>query len=556
MTKRLGILLAVTAGLLGLAVLPALAWAGAPLAPQAQVTRPIRTAIITPPETTPATETSPPEPGEPTATPEPPAAEFTVSGIEPDVVSHENGGLVSLYGTGFEPGLAVRMIDYGLLDTSVINSTAARFVVPPGVPEARYSLRVFLGNKASLTLNNALRIRSSLPRPTRTPTPGPLLAYGKPAVVIQSAVTEPDSLRPGSPFTVTLELVNRGDFTATNIRLALTSLELAAPRGGSNVSVIDTIKTNETVFLEIPAALADSAPAGYNNLVFALTYSDYYRREYSSEETVGLNIQDTVADQPLILLSSYETDPSPLSPGENFTLQMEVTNAGQTTARQVLLTFGGVEGASLSPFALIGSGNVKFIPELAAGETVALEQRFILDGSADSGVYNVPVTLEYDGPDDTQRTESQLVNLLVSRRPQLQVDFYRTPAEGLVGEPLELPIEVVNIGRNLVNVSTLQVGGPDLEIQEGSVFVGALDGGTSGSIDALVVPQSSGSLPVVVTVNYLDDFNQARQITETLTISVAEPLPEPEAEDTPSEEPGGIWGGFVRFLRGLFGLGS
>jgi hypothetical protein len=118
----------------------------------------------------------------------------------------------------------------------------------------------------------------------------------------------------------------------------------------------------------------------------------------------------------------------------------------------------------------------------------------------------LPVSLAYDDQNGQRHTESHLINLLVNRLPKIQVDFYRAPDPGLVGEPLTLPIELVNIGRNMVNVSTAEISGENLEITTGSAYIGALDGGTSGSLDAVVIPQQSGSLPVQVSMYYLDDF--------------------------------------------------
>ena len=172
-------------------------------------------------------------------------------------------------------------------------------------------------------------------------------------------------------------------------------------------------------------------------------------------------------------------------------------------------------------------------------------------------VYNLPVTLEYRSPEGVAISETQTINLLASRRPQLRVDFYRTLPPALPGEPVELPVEIVNIGRSLVNVSTVELSGPGLEIQDGVVFIGALDAGTSGSLDAVAIPQESGSLPVLVEIHYLDDFNHPRVYTHTLTLDVQAPTPTPEGPESAVQEQGsGFWDRALRVLRGLFGLGS
>jgi hypothetical protein len=272
-----------------------------------------------------------------------------------------------------------------------------------------------------------------------------------------------------------------------------------------------------------------------------------------------VSVSDNLGNRPLVLLTAYSTDPELLSPGDTFSLKMKITNVGQSDARQVLLTLGGEGNAGLAPFAILSSGNIQYVPVLRPGETVEIEQRLILDGSADAGVFPLPVTLAYDGPDAARSTGSQVLNLITSRRPQLRIDYYRPLEPAKVGQPVELPIELINIGRSSVNISTVVISGDQMTIAEDSFFVGALDGGTSSTVDATVTPLRSGVLPVNLTINYLDDFNQPQVIKEALTFEV-----EQEAVVSPSEagEAGGeegngsLWERILRIIRGLFGLGS
>jgi len=489
----------------------------------------------------------------------PTQAAFSISGVEPREFVQETGGALSIYGSGFIQGMAVRLVGYGLLDAAVVNSNAIRAAIPPGTPEGTFHLEVIMPDSSVHGVGQTLEIHSGRPVATDTPVPGPARAFNQPQLLIDASATQPEILHPGGAFTLKLNLVNRGDYTATNIRVSLDASALAVPVGGSSLSVIDTLQSGETASLEMSLALSDQATAGFQNLELLLNYNDYYRREFSSQQSIGVSISDNLDNQPLVLLMAYHTDPEMLSPGDSFTLKMEVANVGQSDARQVLLTLGGQGSAGLTPFAILSSGNIQFVPLLQPGETVVVEQRLILDGSADAGVYPLPVTLAYDGPDAARSTESQVLNLIASRRPQLQFDFYRPLEPATAGQPVELPIEMINIGRTLVNISTVTISGELLEIAEDSVFIGALDGGTSGTIDVTVIPQASGARPVLLTVNYLDDFNQPQQITATLTFEVAEAeVVSPQEVEANAEEDGGdsFWDRLWRIIRGLFGLGS
>lgn len=529
-------------------------------APAQETETPIPTAVDTEtplPTPTPTETVAPPATNTATSQPSATPAALSITGVEPSRISTATGGSLSIYGTGFTQGLVVRLVGYGLLDAVLQNTTAIRAVVPPGLSTGKYDLELILANGLTASVNDAVRITSP-EEPTETPTatPAPLTVYGQPQLLIQGSQTNPETLRPGEPFELNLDIVNRGDYTATNIRLSLVSLDIAIPQGGSNLEVIDLIQANETQTVDLSLALTEGATPGFNNLELSLEYDDYYGREFTSTQSVGLDISDSLADQPLVLLTAYRTDPETLSPGDTFSLQMEVSNVGRNPAQQLLITLGGEDGAGLQPFAILGAGNIQFVTELVAGETLTLERQLLLDGSADSGVYNLPVSLTYDSPGGMRQTDNQVLNLLASRRPNLQINFYRPVEPGLVDQTIELPIELVNIGRSLVNISTVEVAGEQLDLVEGSAFIGALDGGTSGSFDAVVIPTQGGTLPIEVRVHYLDDFNQPQVISETLSIEVETPQTiQPDAAEQP-EELLSFWDRLLRFLRGLFGLGS
>jgi hypothetical protein len=306
----------------------------------------------------------------------------------------------------------------------------------------------------------------------------------------------------------------------------------------------------------LPLVLGEVTQAGRSGLEIALDYSDYQGGSYGDRQSVGVEISTALADRPQLIIADYATTPGPLAPGDAFTLTLEVSNVGGGEAQRLTLTLGGEGGSGLAPFAPLQSSNVKFVPALAAGATVEVTQRLVVDGGADPGAYSLPLALAFDDARGTRHSDSQLISLLVRRRPHLQIGFYRPVGMATVGVPLELPVEVTNIGRTLVNVSTLEMTSEQLEIQDGSLYLGPLDGGTSGSLEATGVAQEGGTAEVQVAVHYLDDFEQPQVVTKTLTVEVEEPVVVPESADEEDQKEQGFWDKLLRVLRGLVGLGS
>jgi len=162
-----------------------------------------------------------------------------------------------------------------------------------------------------------------------------------------------------------------------------------------------------------------------------------------------------------------------------------------------------------------------------------------------------------------------VITLLVYSLPQVEVNFYRDPGMISVGMPNTLPLQVTNLGKKSSVLGNMKVTSPDADITNNVALVGALDPGGYFTLDSMVVPNQEGKLELDITIDYTDDFNQSRQITQTLTVDVS-----PAAEITPELQPGdgkgsipgtdvtlqptteSFWSKVGRFLKGLFGLDS
>jgi len=603
-----------------------------------------------------------------------PLPQLALTGVEPDTLVSQTGGTLSIYGSGFTTATVARLVGFGLLETTYVNSTALMAVVPPGISAGTFDLQVS-EDSTSATMPAALTIVAAtatpgptpIPAPEPTPVPGrPILTirnyrvepsrvavgrefvvtievyntgsragentmvtfpggtflpvgetghllwqlhinhtavvtqvmrvpsgltsgsynlqvnlsandyegnhyeypetvavevigvgHGRPQLVIEAAQTEPAVLGPGDAFSLTLRLSNRGSRTATQVMVGAASADLAVPAGGSNVVAIDRIGIDQVVTITLPLVLGEVAQAGRLNLEVALECSDYSGGSHTTRQSVGLEVSTALVDRPRLLVASYRTTPDSLAPGDTFTLTLEVSNVGGGEAQRLTLTLGGEGGSEMGPFAPLHSSNVRFVPHLATGAMVEVTQQLVVDGGADPGAYGLPVALAFDDTRGTRHSDSQLISLLVRRRPHFQIGFYRPVEVATIGVPFELPVEVTNIGRMLVNVSTLEVSSTQLEISAGSLYLGPLDGGTTGSLEAEAVAHDSGTVEVVVSVHYLDDFEQPQVVTKTLTVEVQEPVEIPtDAGEGPQEQEEGFWDKVLRFLRGLLGLGS
>jgi hypothetical protein len=517
--------------------------------------------------------TTPPQPAptplptpRPTPVPGRPVLTIRNYAVEPSrvVVGREFLVRIEVYNTGsragentlvtFPGGTFIPVGETGhLLWQLHINHTAVvtqRMRVPGNLSSGTYDLQV------DMSANDWEGNHYEYPETVAVEVIG--VGHGRPQMVIEAARTAPAVVRPGDAFSLTLQVANRGDRTATDVLVGLAAADLAVPESGSNAVALEPVGIDQTRTLTLPLVLGEVTEAGRLNLELALEYSDYQGGSYSARQSVGLEVETTLADRPQLLIAGYRTEPDLLSPGAILTLTLALENVGGGDAERVTLSLGGENGSDMGPFAPYAAGNVRFVATISAGESARLQVQLVVDGSADPGAYNLPIQLDYDDTRGTRHSDSQRISLLVYRRPHFQIGFYRPVGIAPLGVPFELPVEVINVGRTLVNVSTLELASEQLEIEDGSIYLGPIDGGTSGSLEAMAVAQKGGTAEILVTVHYLDDFNQPQVVVETLTVEVEQPVEvPPEAEAPPErEQEQTFWDGVVRFLRGLLGLGS
>lgn len=386
---------------------------------------------------------------------------------------------------------------------------------------------------------------------------------GRPQLVVGPVSSGSASVGPGDQFDLDVTLRNLGDRAARHVVLSLTGGGPFAPLGAGNTGSIANLAAGQAVTLTFSLAVDANAKPGAYSQGISLEYEDWSGNRYTSQQSVGLVVASRRLDQPLPMITGYATGRGELQPGEVFTLTLDVQNVGGRRAVRTLIALettqaaGAGGGASaLGVIAPLESSNVKFLPALEPGEKRTVTQKMAVDGSAASGAYLLNVKFTYEDEEGTSYQRSEVISLLVLRPTFLSIELLDPPEELVVGEEAPIAVDVTNLGRYSVNLTTARLEGADFDVRDGSVYIGPLDSGTSGTLDAKVTPRRAGELTLRVAVGYIDDFNRDREVVKEfrLTARAPEALPTPAAAPTAEEE--GLLSRIVRFLRALFGLGG
>jgi hypothetical protein len=391
----------------------------------------------------------------------------------------------------------------------------------------------------------------------------------------------PDPVVPGEPATVTITVNNTGNTPAQQalIRVSGEGVLLAGPQGDS--FPLSDLMPGASATLELPLITKPDAKAGPQSQPFTISYL-LNGEAQNIDGTMTITVARVVEKSPVMLLDSYGINKDPLKPGEQFELNVDLKNVGDVTAIGILVTFGTVEttgddsgsgsgsgsGSSTTPsttFAPLGTGGTIFIGDIAAQGITSFKQEFIVSGSVVSGVYSLPITLRYQKPDGTTAQDNLRASVVVIKPPALRVVMEGVAPEfANVGEPITLVYDLLNGGTTTLDLTKATTEAENGEVIDGAeTLIGEVVSNDQGLYTSTIIPSAAGTMKITVTIRYLDDLHNEREIVETHEVEVSEPPPPPDFEPTPDllpeptpevEPDNSNWLG--RVLLGLLGLGS
>lgn len=416
---------------------------------------------------------------------------------------------------------------------------------------------------------------------------GPTGASDRPQLIITSYSIDAKYAKVGTVFTLTGVLENRGPVMAYNNNIAFEGegffpqnnggvqyIQNISPSGGKwtftqKFMVGDVLDYVETGVVKATVAYLDAAGKAYTD-TFNLSIPVTSGINYSATATPKTTLR------PQLVITQNTTDIDPLQPGSIFELNLKVKNLGSTDAKSVNLILGGGAntvndlgtpqpgaGADLTNFAPLGSSNIVVVGDVAAGAEVDIKLKLVVNVTTVPGAYTLKTSFAYTDVASKNFVDDQVITLLVYQLPQVEVSFYRDPGMMTAGMPNVLPLQVTNLGKKSSILGNMTVSADGVDVFNNTALVGALDPGGYFTLDSEIMPFAEGALEVRVTINYTDDFNQAREIVQTLNVEVMpEPVftPDPMMDENgmPFEQPSveTFWGKVGRFFRGLFGLDS
>ena len=309
----------------------------------------------------------------------------------------------------------------------------------------------------------------------------------------------------------------------------------------------------------------DDAVTGYTKLTFKVTYNeedgskgnvtlDYYVQVNGVEPTETSGKIST----PRVIVTGFTTTPEEVYAGDTFKLTLNLKNTSKTTAVSNMLfdIQGTQEGTdannTYAAFLPTAGSSTIFVDSIApnASKSISIELKSKADLAQKP--YVVTVNMEYEDDKANPFTETASVSVPIKQEAKVDISTIQLMPDNIeIGNEANVMFSIYNVGKTrLYNVNVKFVAD---SVSGGDTFIGNLDSGATGNVDAYLTGQSAtmddGTVKIVIS--YEDEEGREATIEKTMTIFVNEPF-YPEMYDDPmmmegvyEEEKSFPWWGFA-----------
>jgi hypothetical protein len=313
---------------------------------------------------------------------------------------------------------------------------------------------------------------------------------------------EPDPAEAGRYVTVRFKFENTGGQTAEDIIAEiLPKYPFSLDPGESASKSLGSVRARQSgdtgVIVDWRLKVDENALEGDNEIDLRYRVGSY---AWNKLTDFLINIQ------PHDIILSIESIDAPklISPGQTSEIAINLKNLAASYVKEikVSLNLAGV------PFATIGSTNKKIIKSLDAGASTEATFNLIANPDADSGLYNVPMSVEFYDRIGTKYIKNESFGLIVGAVPDLSVNIDSSTIYSSGGTG-DVTIKFVNKGvTNVKFLNAVLDDGPYDILTPKEVYVGNIDSDDYETADyKLKLDNVKGDVQLPLLVQYMDANN-------------------------------------------------
>ena len=276
----------------------------------------------------------------------------------------------------------------------------------------------------------------------------------------------------------------------------------------------------------------------------------------------GENKEEKATSEPKVIVAGCKEIPEHIYAGDSVNLKVVLKNTNKKKYVQNMTVTVGCEGDGIS---LGNTANTQYYEKLGAGKTLEVPVEIQTDKKTEAGRYKLTLELSYDNPDAVTLTATGQIEITIKQKSELTMEIGQIPEEVNAGDRLQIPIQLVNVGRGMVYNARCTVDVPGLQTDK-SLFLGNIEGGTavSGELDAFAgvvnaeeetAEKRYGRTGGRILLTYEDENGNSYEETSDIVLTIQPLKIQEQITDEKEKESNKISRQFLIGVTAVVGLG-
>lgn len=343
----------------------------------------------------------------------------------------------------------------------------------------------------------------------------------------------------GSSGTFKIKIKNMSNNTAKNIKVSTKLPENIVPTS-NNILIIPELLANQEKELTFTVAPTSSATTQTYSIGFLVQYDNGSKEEQANtltlEQYAGFSVKNDTPQKegenakvsvPKIIVSKYQSTPTIVEAGKNFTLDMTFKNTHQTKTVKnikIYLTIDDKTEQQGSVFVPDNSSTTYFIDQIAPKQEVSHTFNLFAVPDAKPRSYTINVNFEYEDEVANEFKATELVGVNVKQQANLELSDIAKQDTGSVGVPMNLSFQLYNTGKVTLSNLMVKLDGQAFDTSTATSFIGNFDQGSTEYYDATFTPLQPGEQTLTLKITYDDTDGKQIEKTEDFKIMIEEEM--------------------------------
>lgn len=314
---------------------------------------------------------------------------------------------------------------------------------------------------------------------------------------VQKVYTEPIPLQTSEYADIWVKVVNRGDSMSENTSVEFVpEFPFSTDPDEKTEWNFGNLHEGGEKLVHFQVKVDENAVHGENTLKFRLNSGD---SDITLQEKVPVEVR---TDDEALTVTSIDF-PEEVGPGTSNKMKLTVENMADSYLKNIDLNLG-LSSEDL-PF-VTSETTRKRIQKIAPGENEEIEFQLAVDSGAETGVYKVPIELDYENEAGTGFSKKEHTGIVVGGEPVIETGInskeIKTP-----GSSGSVTLRMVNRGEGMAKYAELSVAeneGYDI-LSSDSFYIGNIDSDDyqTAEVELYAEPESE-NLVLPVTISYRD----------------------------------------------------